>query len=79
VTKIACRHRESQFPKISMKSALSILKEHAVLQYTENNKIKLVLHRHLLLLVILFINKLIYFFEYRFLFLVFIIAYYVKQ
>ncbi|XP_060857084.1 gephyrin [Metopolophium dirhodum] len=40
VTKIACRHRESQFPKISMKSALSILKEHAVLQYTENNKIK---------------------------------------
>ncbi|XP_060843810.1 gephyrin isoform X1 [Rhopalosiphum padi] len=40
VTKIACRHRESQFPKISMKSALNILKEHAVLQYTENNKIK---------------------------------------
>jgi len=44
VTKIACRHRESPFPKISIKSALSILKEHAVLQYTENNKIKLVLH-----------------------------------
>ncbi|XP_025190932.1 gephyrin [Melanaphis sacchari] len=40
VTKIACRHRESQFPKISMKSALNILKEHAILQYTENNKIK---------------------------------------
>lgn len=40
VTKIACRPRESQFPKISMKSALNILKEHAVLQYTENNKIK---------------------------------------
>lgn len=40
VTKIACRHRESQFPKISMKSALNILKGHAVLQYTENNKIK---------------------------------------